>query len=224
MRPADQAQAYSIQFEILGYKKSKIGGWKVGAQTPDAPARGSLIPSENIYLSGVMLDQKKYLQSGIELEIYFQLAKRFEASNAPYPEDAILSKIEWIGAAIEIVSSRYAEWPNVDRNLQLADLQNNGALILGERVPYTKVYPFLSPNLQLSFEGKQIAPEMPTNPAGDPRRLIPWVVNQCVLNGHPFTSDMVITTGTYTGMHFPKEIGTAQGIFDGLPPVSLHLN
>jgi hypothetical protein len=37
------------------------------------------------------------------------------------------------------------------------------------------------------------------------------------------TPDMVITTGSYTGMFFPRNAGTASGRIEGLAPISLTL-
>ena len=61
------------------------------------------------------------------------------------------------------------------------------------------------------------------NPAGDPRRLLAWVVNHCTVRGITVDSDVVVPTGSYAGMHFASAPGTVVGEIRGLPPVSLTL-
>lgn len=63
---------------------------------------------------------------------------------------------------------------------------------------------------------------MTADAAGDPRRLLAWVVNHCTVRGITVDSD-VVTTGSYTGMHFASAAGTVVGEIRGLPPVSLTL-
>jgi 2-keto-4-pentenoate hydratase len=64
----------------------------------------------------------------------------------------------------------------------------------------------------------------PSNPCGDPRRLLTWLVNHCTQHHRiAVTPDMIVTTGSYTGMFFPQHAGTARGQIDGLAPVSVTL-
>jgi 2-keto-4-pentenoate hydratase len=61
------------------------------------------------------------------------------------------------------------------------------------------------------------------NPAGDPRRLLAWLVNHCTARGIAVGGDVVVTTGSYTGMHLASSPGTVTGEIRGLPAVSLSL-
>lgn len=64
---------------------------------------------------------------------------------------------------------------------------------------------------------------MTADPAGDPRRLLAWVVNHCTVRGIAADSDVVVTAGSHAGMHFASAPGTVVGEIRGLPPVSLPL-
>jgi 2-keto-4-pentenoate hydratase len=119
------------------------------------------------------------------------------------------------------VTSRFAHWPDVNKLGQLADLQNHGALACAEPVPYSAAFPFEAPQLSFKFDGVDIVKGPVCNPAGDPRRLLGWVVNHCAARGIAIGEDVIVTTGSYTGMSFPAGPGTAVGEIQGLAPVRL---
>lgn len=221
--PADAAAAYAIQHEILAACGARIGGWKIGAKSDSGPIQGAPLPDIDLHADGARLPREIFAPLGLELEIAFRFGRRFDVSSTPYSEADVLAGIGSIGATIEIVASRYAAWPTVDKLAQLADLQNHGALIVGEFAPYREDFPFVTPSLHFSFDGHDVVQTTPTNPAGDPRRLLTWLVNHATSRGIAVTPEMVVTTGSYTGMFFPQKAGTATGRIEGLAPVSLTL-
>lgn len=222
--PVDADAAYAIQHEILRLSGAWIGGWKIGAKSDTGPIQGAPLPAADVYDDGTKLPRDAFTPLGLELEIAFRFGRRFEPAQAPYSEAEVLAGIGSFGTTIEIVASRYAAWPNVDKLAQLADLQNNGALVVGEFEPYRDDFPFVAPSLRFSFEGRDVVLEAAANPAGDPRRLLTWLVNHCaVKRGLAVTPEMVITTGSYTGMFFPQSAGTASGRIEGLAPISVTL-
>ena len=58
-------------------------------------------------------------------------------------------------------------------------------------------------------------------PAGDPRRLLPWLVNHLTGRGLAVSPALGVTCGSYTGMHFVDRPGEAVGRIAGLPDVRL---
>jgi 2-keto-4-pentenoate hydratase len=224
LAPTDANAAYSIQHEILALRGARVGGWKVGAKSPTGPIQGAPLPAGDLCASGARLPRRGFTPLGLELEIAFRFSRAFEPRSEPYSDEEVHAAIASMAAAIEIVASRYAAWPEVDKLAQLADLQNHGALVASEWAPYREDFPFVAPVLRFDFEGTDIVKELPANPAGDPRRLLPWLVNHCTQrHGITLTPDMIVTTGSYTGMYFPTTAGTASGRIEGLAPVDLTL-
>lgn len=221
--PADAAAAYAIQHELLDAYGARIAGWKIGAKSESGPIQGAPLPDLDMHADGARLPREGFTPLGLELEIAFRFGRSFEPSATPYREDEVRGAIGSICATIEIVSSRYATWPSVDKLAQLADLQNHGALIVGEFSPYRDDFPFEAPALRFSFDGHDVVQSTPANPAGDPRRLLTWLVNHATSRGIAVTPATIVTTGSYTGMFFPKNAGTASGRIEGLAPVSLTL-
>lgn len=221
--PADAHAAYAIQHEILTALDARIGGWKVGAKSESGPIQGAPLPQDDMHAHDARLRHAAFTPLGLELEIAFRFGRRFEPSATPYSDADVRAGIGSFGATIEVIASRFAAWPDIDRLSQLADLQNYGALIVGEFVPYDERFPFAAPSLRFDFDEHDVVELTPANPAGDPRRLLTWLVNHATSRGIAVTPEMVVTTGSYTGMFFPSDAGTAHGHIEGLPPVGLTL-
>ena len=223
--PADAQAAYAVQHRVLALRRRAIGGWKVGAKTPDGPIQGSPLPADRVLTGGAAcVTRQRYPTIGLELEIALRFGRRFEPRATPYADAEVLDGVAAMMATIEVVSTRYVGWPAVDKLAQLADFQNHGALAVGAEVPYTPDFPFLAPTARFEFAGADIvAGPPPANPAGDPRRLLTWLVNHACGRGIAVTPEMLVTTGSYTGMYFAAGPGAAIGEFEGLPPVTLTL-
>ncbi|HEY0290558.1 MAG TPA: 2-keto-4-pentenoate hydratase [Pseudomonas sp.] len=221
--PADAAGAYALQQEILRLRDTPIGGWKVGSKSPTGPIQGSLLPDDGLLASGSQLEYVEYPSPILELEIAFRLNREFTPRDRPYSDEEVLSSIGSMGATIEVVSSRFAAWPKIDPLLALGDLLNHGALIVGEFIDYDADFPFIEPALTFTYADEDIVPGDGANPAGDPRRLLPWLVNHYTTQGKTLTPEIIITTGSYTGMYLTKGPGLALGEIRGLPPISVEL-
>jgi 2-keto-4-pentenoate hydratase len=223
-QPANAEAAYAAQHATLDAMRDSIGGWKVGAKTPTGgPIQGSPLPASCVHRNGATLSRGSFNQAGLELEVAFALGRRFEPAGGPYTDEQVLDAIESMHATVEIVTSRFSKWPDVDKLWQLADLQNHGALIVGEAVPYDGKFPFLVPAASFTIDGAPLFEGAPANPAGDPRRLLGWLVNHGVSRGLTFEPGTVLTCGSYTGMAFPEQSGVVRGVIDGLPPVQFTL-
>ena len=227
LEPDDLDSAYAIQREVLLRRRLDIGGWKVGAKSPtSAPAgdiRCAALPAERITLDPAFLARRSYPFMGLELEIAFTFSRTFVPRPEGYAEHEVLAALSQMAACAEIVSSRVAGWPDVGPLTQLADMQNHGALVVGEMVPYDAHFPFAGVNAELRIDDSVIFSGHGSNPAGDPRRLLPWVVNHCTAQGWTLRAGDVVTTGSYIGMHFPQQGGGAGGTIGTLPPVRLML-
>ena len=219
--PTDADAAYAVQHRTLNLRKQSIAGWKVGAKSMDGPIQCAPLPADRVMRQPATVHRSDYGALGLELEIAFRLSRVFEPRIEPYSDRAVLDSVGTMLATIEVVSSRFAQWPEVNKLAQLADLQNHGALICAESTPYSDAFPFVSPRMTFRFNGKDIIQGQVGNPAMDLRRLLIWTVNHCIQRNVAIGGDDVITTGSYTGLYFPASPGTAVGEIDGLAPVSL---
>lgn len=218
------AESYAIQQQIIKALQVPVAGWKVGAKSPDSTPNGAPLPLGGILKPGAVVKRSDYRPCGLELEIAFRFDRGFEPRATAYSDEEVWAGIGSMFTTIEVVASRYAGWPNVDKGATLADLGSHAALIVGESIPYRADFPFLSPPLSFKIGNIDILQTMlngrSANTAGDPRRLLPWVVNHHTLvRGEPIKPDLIVTTGTFTGMYIPEQGGEVRGQIEGFPPI-----
>ena len=223
LTPDSAEAAYRVQDELLRLRASRIKGWKVGGRIPPGQGQAAPLPGEGVMASPGRWPRARQRLLGLELELGFQFGRPFEPRAAVFGEAEVLGGLKSMMATIEVVVTRCAQWPAVDKLVQLADLQNHGALVLGETAPYRLDFPFEAPDIAWQFNGVDFEPRQSINPAGDPRSLLVWVVNHCSARGIRIEENTVITTGSYTGLHLPTTAGTAIGRFGDLPAVQLTL-
>lgn len=217
--PGDAEAAYAAQHLSLALRGQAMLGWKVGAKTADGAIQAAPLPV--ILSSPARLNVSAGFgrKLGLELEIAFRMRSDLPPRNRPYSAAEVLDNVDGVCASIEWVASRLNAEPAPTALAQLADLQNHGALIAGAWVPYDAALPFAAPQLSWSFDGQDIAPATVVNPAGDPRRLLAWVVNHCNELALTVPAGCLITTGSYTGVYLPDGPGEAVGSITGLPAV-----
>lgn len=223
LEPVSLEDAYAAQENFLKLTGASIGGWKVGSKSDSGPINCAPLPLPGIHQNGALLKRNDYPVLGLELEITFCFSRDFKPRKSAISEQEVRQSIGAIGSSIELVSSRIAGWPKVPPLVQLADLQNHGALLIGERIAYRDDFPFQSLAAHLTINDKDIFNGIGTNPAGDPRRLLGWLVNHCSQRGIAIPAGTVITTGSYVGMHFPQESGMVRSQIAGLPPINFEL-
>lgn len=217
--PTSEAQSYEIQDQIIASLASPIAAWKVGSKSSDGPIQAAPLPASGVRQGPATIERSAYGVLMLELELAFRFNRDF-APGEQHDAAAIMDAISHTVTTIEIVSSRYAGWP-VDKLAMLADLQSHGGLVVGEAVPYDASYPFERPALTYTHDGRNVAPQATNNTAGDPRRLLPWLVNHAAQRGVGVPEGTLITCGTYTGMYAPQTPGTIVGQFEGLPEIRL---
>lgn len=223
LEPTCTADAYAIQHALIAARGERIAGWKVGAKSPLAPRHGAALPSDCVVPEPAYLARRDFTVLGLELELAFAFSRTFEPRPDGYSDEEVMASLALMATSIEIVSSRVTGWPDTGKLIQLADMQNHGALILGVMVPIDPDFSFVAPDIELHIDERTTFVGPGTNPAGDPRRLLPWIVNHCCTQGVPLPAGHPVTTGSYVGMHFPDTVETVTGRVGNLPPVRLML-
>lgn len=228
--PADEAQAYAVQHALLARLDQPVAGWKVGAKSADGPIAGAPLPAEAVIRGAATMP----LQAGrvpagrlmgLELELAFFFGRAFGPGDETLPDAEVLGAIDRMAATFEVVASRFADGVVPPPLLAQADLMFHGGLVVGEPVRFDRGRSLTDPGLRLLCDGREVEGLPGRNPAGNPLRLLPWLVRHAARRGLALPAGTVVTTGSYIGLApVPAAGAVLHGEIAGLPPVRLTLH
>lgn len=220
--PNSAAEAYQVQQATIA-ALGGAGAYKIGAKTPQDAPQYSPIPASKVFTGQPEIACRDFNRVGLELEIAFRFKSDIGPAQAGLSDAAILEQIAQMIVTAEIVDSRFKHWPQIDKLAQLADLQNNGALVVGDAVPYDRNFDFNAPLLKFSCGPQQIIAGPGSNPAGDPRRLLVWLVRTRLEAGQTIAASAVLTAGSYSGIYFAPGPDPVVGEIAGIGRVAFNL-
>lgn len=206
-RPTDLAQAYAIQRRLTDHLGQR-GGWKVGAKTPDpdAPRHYSALPASLVRQGPVKLAFSRFSYPTLEAEVAFKLGKDLPARDRPYSTAEVSEAVASVHAVIELVDSRFMGWPQeVDALTQLADLQNNGFLVVGDGVSDWHSLTLDTLEVSLSVDDAEVVNARGGNPAGDPFTLLVWLANALPDRGQSLSAGEIVTCGSCSGKYLAEQ-------------------
>ncbi|MFJ2995438.1 2-keto-4-pentenoate hydratase [Pandoraea sp. NPDC087047] len=218
--PVDANAAYAVQLRTLDLLGDTIAAWKVGAKAPSDLPNCAPIPASVVSDSGGALALDDFFRPGLELEIAFRLSRDIKPGR--YDEREAMMFVGEMLATIEITDSRFSE-KGLDSRFTLADLQNNGALVIGSGRGYDAGFNYLRPKAVFTLDGKNIAPAKIFNTGGDPRALLTWLVNHNGKRGMTMRAGAIVTCGSYVGMIPASGTGELRGTIDGVGEVAVTL-
>ncbi len=220
-RPQSAAGAYALQdaqLRVLG----PIGGWKVGARSPDSEPNCSPLPASLVFRSPQRFAGRFPLHL-VEAELAFTLSRDLPRRAQPYTADDVATAIGSVHAAIEVVASRFVSFRDQDPLSQLGDLQNNGALVVGAgRTTDTRVDQRCA-MVRVDVDGVREIEATGGNTAGDVFRLLAWLANHAGARCGGLRAGQVVTTGSCIGVHGVSPGRLVRATFEGLAPVEVTL-
>ena len=218
--PADPAAAYAAQ-DSVARAFGTIAGWKVGASSPFAEPNCAPLFAELMAPSPAEWPAARFHRRGVEAELAFRFGKSLPARPAGYNDDEVWEAIDTLHVAIEIVESRFADFPATDKLLQLADNQSNGAFCFGEPIAHWRAVDFLRQPVSLLIDGEEKVKAVGGNAAGHPGRLLTWLANHCAARGRGLAAGDIVTTGSHTGLVFAEPGAVVTARFPGLGEAKL---
>lgn len=198
LRPADVPEIYAVQ-DRLADSFGEIGGWKIGAPTPEATPLFAPMPAAWIAASGVTLSGDRWRYRGLEAEIAFQVGDDLPPRSVPYTRDEVLAAMASCHPAIEELESAFDDPALATRNCMLADLQMHGGFIYGPAVADWRSIDFASERVMLEVDGTVRVERTGSNTSGDLLKLLPWLANEGAVRTGGLKRGQWITTGSWTG-------------------------
>jgi 2-keto-4-pentenoate hydratase len=204
-QPQTLDDAFAIQDAVIAALGETIAGWKV-ALVDGRVVRGPIFASR-VFDSGAKIEAAKMPLLGIEGEIAFLFNRDMPAGKYSY-EDVAAAVTAF--AAIEVVDSRFATYPDAPPQAKNADFVSNGGFVRGPSAANWRTRDLKNIAVRLVIGGQEILSRNGGHIAGDP--LIPAVA---LVNDLPngVKAGQFITTGTFTGIAFAKTGQTAAVTF-----------
>jgi 2-keto-4-pentenoate hydratase len=230
MAADDRDEAFAIQAETFAVLNAPIGGFKVGAPAPDSQdITCAPLTANTVIFGGDSITVTERRPLWVEAEIAFKLGADLPAREKPYTQEDAYQAVGTLHAAIEVVDSRFSEWPDIPPMAQLSDLSANGRLVLseGHYAPRHFVPGDITVDFSMGRIRKTMGPE--TFAGGDPMRLVTWLANNTSLWGkrgsdRGLIAGDVITTGSWIGV-VPAEPDTEATVtIEGVGSVTVQIH
>lgn len=206
---ATREQAYAIQ-DCVASAMGGVGGWKTGAQGPDAEPIAAPIFASLIGAGPATLPAARLHSIGVEAEFAFRFARALPARDRPYAKDEVLDAIEALVPTIEVVDSRLGAWARAESMWKLADNQSNGFLVCGQPITSWPGIDLVRFPVELWIDGECVVRgDESANPGGDPLRLVTWLANHLATTRKGLAAGAIVTTGSYTGL---RQVGPGQRV------------
>jgi 2-keto-4-pentenoate hydratase len=198
LQPTNLEEVARVHQEmILSY--GEIGGWKIGAGTPDATPFFAPMPRAWMAASGAIFVGPRYRYRVLEAEIAFLLAADLPARSTPYSREEVVAAIASCHPIIEELESGLIDPKAANPLSALADLQMHGGFIYGAAYGDWKNLDFSKETVTLSVEGVVQVERTGSNTSGDLMRLLPYLANEGAARTGGLKAGQWITTGSWTG-------------------------
>ena len=219
LQPASLEEAYFVQ-DRLAEEYGPIGGWKVGAVTPDATPVFAPMPLAWIAANGAQLRGARRLR-GLEAEIAFLIGSDLPRRETAYSMDEVVSAIASCHPAIEVIESGLADPLHAARMSMIADLQKHGGFVYGPPVTDWKKIDFTKEHVTIAVDGVVRVERTGSNTSGNLMRLLPWLANEGATRTGGLKAGQWVTTGSWTGLTMADKGSPANATFSSAGEVHL---
>jgi 2-keto-4-pentenoate hydratase len=231
-RPESVSDAHAIQDAVTAMLGAEVRAFKAnatpnGSATPAKAGAPSLIPDgvrAPIYESTVRVSPARFLaaeapQCGVEGEVAFRFRRDLPSRSTPYAREEVAASLEAC-AAIEVVTSRFADPDAATVYDKLADCVSNGGFVHGETVRDWHSLDFSRIRVTLTVNGETVVKQPGGHPTGDPLGIVVALVEMMRTAGG-VTAGQFVTCGSYTGLRYLKPGDVCGVSFDGLGAVEV---
>ena len=209
--PAAISDAYDIQDKYVALLRREHGGavgYKVGLTSAtmqafcgiDHPIAGVVL-ARRVYRSGASVRRSDFGRLGLEFEIAVRIKSDVPVTIMPCTAEMIRPHIDGVGAAIELVDDRSADYTNLDVLSLVADNSWNAGIVLSE---FATTWPDLESVLGRATKDRvAIGEGHGRDILGHPFNSVAWLATQLASRGVGLKAGQVVMTGSVMKTVFP---------------------
>lgn len=219
-QPSELVDVYAIQAAVAA-ARGPVGGWKVGAPSPQAQATFAPLAHAGICTTGSRLTDDGRRLRGIEVEVAYRLAADLPPKSTPYTLGEVTDAIDAAMAVIEVVESRLLDREKAGAMWMLADNQSHGELIVGQPVSSWQELSLAEIAVRLTFDDDVIVDRACRNAGGQPLDMVVKLANLCGTHCGGLLAGQLVTTGSLMGLVFAPTNALVSATVGDLGSVSL---
>ena len=208
--PADVDEAMQLQDELNNLLTQRgcgtVVGTKIGCTTQvmqdflgmTHPCSGAIFDSTVREIEG-QFEFDSFLHVGVECEIAVRLSSPIRASDAPHSMETVVSSVESVHAAIEIVDDRYIDFVNrePDWSTWVADNFFGAGIVLGEPVTDWESLNLASVRGVMRINGQEVGEGCGRDIInGHPLEALVWLANEHAVRGRDLPTNWIVMLGS----------------------------
>lgn len=196
--PDTRETAYTVQNQTVR-ALGVVGAWKVAPLPAQGEPFCSPILAESVFTDGVTLAREGFHGLSMEVEVAVTLKADVPAGTAPCSVEDIKSAVASFHLALEIVATRYRDRLSTPQLAGIADLQSNGAVVVGPAVAVDAWPEFAEQQMAMSFDGKVVQTTKGNASTQNMLQALAWLADHAAARGLPLKAGDVIITGARLG-------------------------
>ena len=200
VRPATIDDALAVQRRVNELVGAAIGGYKCSVPTEARPVAYGAIFAPTIARASPVKVKSPGPMLQVEPEIACVIGRDLLPRATPYDDEDIRDAVKDAHFVLEILGSRYTEFPGIPFPENLADSIANAGLFVGPAVRDPWRHALAEFPITVTSGGKLLVAKDGKHPDRHPLRPLHWLANYLAQNGTPLREGMVVTTGSYCGI------------------------
>lgn len=196
--PADLETAYQVQTETA-LALGPVAAWKVAPFPEQGEPFTSPLLASVVFGDKASLELSLLADPGIEAEIAVTLNRDLPLREADYGTEDVRAAIGSLHLAIEVIASRFLDRAKQPSLVGIADLQNNGAVIVGPARSADNGLEFGGQTIRMAVDGAEIGRVEEGATTANMLRSLAWLANHAVKRGLALKAGDVIITGARIG-------------------------
>jgi len=199
-RPATIDDGLAVQRRVNELVGAAIGGYKCSVPTEPRPVAYGAIFASTIARASPVAVRAPGPVLQVEPEIACVVGRDLLPRSTPYDETDIRDAVKDAHFVLEILGSRYTEFPEIPFPENLADSIGNAGLFVGPAVrdPWKNALGEFP--ITVTSGGKMLTAKEGKHPDRHPLRPLHWLANYLAQQGTPLREGMIVTTGSYCGI------------------------